>query len=105
MQIGNTSLCETEDTYPLTQPYVIRLADLYPPLCKRDEISICIVLPSGRAKGHGGTSTFPLCPLDSFTPSPTGAAALDPGLQAKCASSPETRTRSGRGDDTARGFG
>ena len=62
-------------------------------------------MPSGRAKGHRGTSTFPLCPLDTFTPSLTRAAALDPGLGAGCTSSNGMRTQSGRGDDTARGFG
>ena len=62
------------------------------------------VFASRRAKGHRGTSTFPHCPLDTFTPSLTRAAALDPGLGAGCSSSPETRTLSGRGDDTARGL-
>ena len=53
----------------------------------------------------GERQALPLCPLDSLTPLLTRAAALDPGLGAGCTSSPEMRTLSGRGDDTARGLG
>ena len=51
----------------------------------------------------GERQPLPLYPLDSLTPFVARAAALDPGLGAVCTSSPEKRTLSGRGDDTARG--
>ena len=52
----------------------------------------------------GERQALPLYPLDSLTPFLTRAAALDPGLEAGKISSEGMRTRSGRGDDTARGF-
>ena len=53
----------------------------------------------------GERQALPLYPLDSLTPFLTRAAALDPGLGAGCTSLTAMRTQSGRGDDTARGFG
>ena len=52
----------------------------------------------------GERQALPLYPLDSLTPFLTRAAALDPGLGAGESSLNGKRTRSGRGDDTARGF-
>ena len=53
----------------------------------------------------GERQALPLYPLDSLTPFVARAAALDPGLQARKSSLTAMRTLSGRGDDTARGFG
>ena len=56
-------------------------------------------------KGSGGRQASPETPLDTPHPLLTRAAARDPGLGAGCCTSPEMRTLSGRGDDTARGLG
>ena len=53
----------------------------------------------------GERQPLPLYPLDSLTPFVARAAALDPGLGANSISLTAKRTQSGRGDDTARGFG
>ena len=56
-------------------------------------------------KGMGDRQAFPLCPLDTLTPFLSRAAALHPGLGAEGCTPKGNRTLSGRGDDTARGFG
>ena len=103
------SVCETEQTHPLTRTCVTRfgLAGDYPLLRKKLSIpDVHRFSPARRGpKDKGERQPLPLCPLDSITPFLTRAAALDPGLGARSASSPVQRTLSGRGDDTARGLG
>ena len=107
MHIGNTSLCETEDTYPPTQPYVARLADLYPLFCKRDAFSICIVyaLPGG-ARGIRGTSSVPLDPSGLPLPPRGWACGPRPGAgSGKYVRCQGQRRGAAAATLTARGFG